>query len=743
MITPSALLEQTLAAYGDRLYHMALLASGDERAAATLLLRATRELVNAWQNQPPPQPPAEPEVLARLVTAARGAEPRTAPRGPQPDFPPFALHHLPLDQRLALGLHLLLGYDCARVGQALDLDEGTARATLIAAAHALGPAAGTSLPDRIEDELCEKVRAALVDPLAGARHGPIARGHMAACALCRAFDRAWVEITRQVETALRAGLRERPLPATLRERLLALAHPPRRFGPGVRLALPPLAVLALIAALVLPGFLREPARVVERQETALVDATDLVARALEHYGQPPDRGEVWYRRYETLWYFDDVTIAPLRAEMWHDPRNPARHRLQLTHADGGAPYELQLGDGASRLYYALDGLFAPALYGPLPTPARPGAPALLVEDLDTGTQQRALELRLASGPWSIPLHYLRQARSAANLRALGRQRDDASSVQILSFTGVSPLGLPPGAAGAGAERVTVLLAIDPENGLLRSATELAGPQGAAQTSRLTWRLIEERVATPQEQVFSINRAWTGVGDFSEAGRHRSADLALPLIHRQALGEPARLLAPPYNQTPVWMPAVPPEGVERALLLWGDGNWRRRAPPRALVYLGEGRQLMLLFNTDATVEGEELTIGPWRGTLQAGRAQRYTLALHRSQANGHAATGNPGASLLLDARGFTRDEVLALAANLRPFDARTLATHRSLFAAVSAYFPRSQVPHPPVGKGEDKTSLPNGRAWEGFALPVITPRRHCRDRVPWADARCEYCAGSGW
>ncbi|MCX7791226.1 MAG: anti-sigma factor [Chloroflexaceae bacterium] len=688
MITPSALLERPLAAYGDRLSHVALLAGGDERAAATLLLRATRELLDTWQEQPPAHLPAETEVLASLVATARGAEPRTPRRAPRLVLSPFALHHLPLDRRLALGLHLLLGYDCARIGQTLALDEVVARTTLIAAVRALGPAAGTSLPDRVEDELCEAVRAALVDPPAGARHGPVARGHLAACALCRSFDRAWGEITRQVETALRAAFRERPLPAALRERLLARARPPRHVGPGLRQALPPLAVLALIAALVLPGFLREPARVVERQEIAPVDADALVARAIERYGQPPDRGEVWYRRYETLWYFDDVTIAPLRAEMWLDPRNPARHRLQLTHVDGGAPYELQLGDGASRLYYALDGLFAPALYGPLPTPARPGAPALLVEDLNADAQQRALALRLASGPWALPLNYLRQARSAASLRALGRQRDGAGSVQILSFTGVSPLGLPSDAPGTGAERVTVLLAIDPENGLLRSATELAGPQGAAQTSRLTWRLIEERATTPQEQVFAINRAWTGVGDFNEVGRHRSADLALPLIHRQALGEPARLLAPPHNQTPVWTPAAPPAGVERALLLWGDGNWRRRAAPRALVYLGEGRQLMLLFNTDATVEGEEMIIGPWRAILRAGRTQRYTLALHPSQANGGDTDGDPGGSLLLDARGFTRNEVLALAADLRPFDARTLAAHRPLFAAVSAYLPQS-------------------------------------------------------
>ncbi len=687
MITPSALLERTLAVHGDRLYHIALLAGGDERTAAELLRSATRALLESWQERPPAQPPAESELLTRLVSVARSAPARVARqrpwsrRGPPVAFPPFALHHLPLDQRLAMGLHLLLGYDCARIGQVLDQDQAATCAALIAAARALGPAAGTSLPDRREDERCEAVRMALIDPLAGTPPA-VVRGHLAACALCRAFERAWGEITRQVETALRAALRKRPLPASLHAHLLARAQPPQRSGPGLRLALPTLAVLALIAALVLPGFVREPARVVERRTSAPVDAGALIARALERYGQPPEGGEVWYRRYETLWYFDDTTVAPLRAEMWLDPRNPARHRLQLTHTDGGAPYELQLGDGASRLYYALDGLMAPSLYGPLPTRARPEAPALLVEELNADDQRRALALRLASGPWSLPLSYLQQARNAANLRALGHQRDGARTVQILSFTANSPLGLPPGAAGEQAERVTVLLTIDPEDGLLRSAIELAGPQGAAQTSRVTWRLVEEYAAIPVEQVFSINRAWTGLGEFSEVGRHRSADLALPLIHRQALGEPARLLMPPYNQTPVWLPAAPPPGIERALLLWGDGNrWVR--PPQALIYLGEGRQLTLLFNTAATLEGETLTIGPWQAILRAGRAQRYTVALYQPTTNGQGAAGDPGASVVLDARGFTRHEVLALVASLRPVDAQTLAAHRALFTAASA------------------------------------------------------------
>ncbi|NJN16466.1 MAG: hypothetical protein HC822_09445 [Oscillochloris sp.] len=118
-----------------------------------------------------------------------------------------------------------------------------------------------------------------------------------------------------------------------------------------------------MAALVLPGFGRGSVTVVSREEVASVDPQSLVTQAIDRYGQAPDGGlPIWHGRFETLWYFDNETIAPLHAELWLDRDIPARHRIQLSHAGGGAPYELQLGDGRDRLYYALNAGYAQAIY---------------------------------------------------------------------------------------------------------------------------------------------------------------------------------------------------------------------------------------------------------------------------------------------------------------------------------------------------------------------------------------------
>lgn len=180
--------------------------------------------------------------------------------------------------------------------------------------------------------------------------------------------------------------------------------------------------------------------------------------------------------------FSDDLYAPLLAEIWLDPRLPGRHRLQLSHRDGGAPYELQVGDGVRRFSYALDVAYAPSVYGALPIRARPGSPALLDQSLDAAAQQRARDERLRSGPWMLAPNYLQQARVATDLRLLGRQREGQRTLQILSFSGITLLDWPEGATPA-AERVTVLLAIDPEEGLLYRITELVGPPDGVQVSR--------------------------------------------------------------------------------------------------------------------------------------------------------------------------------------------------------------------------------------------------------------------
>ncbi len=711
MVPPAELLEQALETHGDTLYRVALLLGADERAAESLLHR----LAVAWRESPPLAPPDEPALLARLVAVHaepsrsrlslpfRGIRGPNAPvrgpnapvrglRGPNGPFrglrgPNVLVRGLRAPNgsaSLPLALHLLLGYDSARIAQVIGGDAAAARAALMAAVAARAPAFGLALPDRVSGELCQPVRNSLADPTAGASHAAVVRGHLSTRALCRAFDQAWGAILQAAETELRARLRNRTLPPALAARLVAAARPARRrISPTLRFALPPLAVLALIAALVLPGFLRPAVSVVERQPGAFVDPQALIERALARHSAPPERGGVWYGRYETQWYFDDRTYAPLTAEVWLDPRNPARHRLQLTHADGGAPYELQLGNGRDRLYYALDASYAPSLYGGLTTRARPDEPALLAETLDLAGQGRARNERLATGPWSLAPAYLRQAQRAPDLRTLGRQRNGENTVQILSFSGVSPLGLPPDAPGATAQRVTVLLALDLEDGLLRSATELAGPAGAEQTSRVTWRLKQEQWLVTADQVesaFDIGRAWTGMGDFSELGRHQSADLAMPIISTRAVADPARLLNDVISPVLLWMPSTPPAGASRAMLLWSEGDARNGNPPQGLIYLGDGRRLVMVFNLNSRIEGEAARVGPWDSTLRPGRGGRYTLTLRRTPADSSVPPRfDPSANVLIDAYGYTREELLAVVASMAPFDAASLAAQDALFA----------------------------------------------------------------
>lgn len=688
MNDPVQSLEATLAAYGDQLYHLALLAGGDETTATTLLLAAVRGGAATWRERAEMNALAAPQLLASMVVAARRAAARpvwrrrpwhrrrTALKVALP-----ALQQLTLDQRLALGLHLLAGYDAARIAAILTINEDEARAALVAAVRTLGHAADVSLPDLADNEECAANLRALVAPAAGARQ--TIRSHLAACARCRAFDRAWDDITHRAESALRAALREQPLPEHLHARMLVLIRPPQRLDLRLHLTLPSLLVASLIAFLALPGFQRPPIQIREQPAVAPVDARALTAQALERHYRPPERNGIWYRRYETLWYFDNDLVAPLRAEIWLDPRHRARHRLQITHADGGAPYELQLGDGASRFYYAIDALYAPVQYGSLQTiyHIQSGAPTLLVQDLSPQAQEQALDARLSDGPWSIPLAYLHQARTAPDLRALGRQRDGERTVQILSFTGFSPLGLPPGTTDDQTKRVTVLLALD-EDGLLRTATELIGPPGAEQTGQVTWRLVEEQTVTSNvNDVFAIHRAWTGLGSFDTASRSQSADPALPLIPADAVGEPWRLLRYPHIRRPVWMPAAPPAGIERALLLWREQDRWQRLRPQGLIYIGEGKRLTIIFNRARPVsDAETLTIEPWQVTLKADRPQRLTLALVRPDAL-RSGNGTPdsSAAVLIEAYGFARDELLNLVASLRQFDLQILKAHRSIFA----------------------------------------------------------------
>ncbi|NJN16468.1 MAG: hypothetical protein HC822_09455 [Oscillochloris sp.] len=168
MTTSPALLKQILAAHGDSLYRTALLLVGNERDAGRLLQRFITDLVAAWGVAPPATPPDEPSLLAALIAIVRGEQAkRSQQRRPLPNnLPPLyrSVLGLPLEQRAAIALMLINGYDLQRMALALAQDEAAVRTTLITAMRALAPATGQSITDRVSADLCHEVRAALVDP---------------------------------------------------------------------------------------------------------------------------------------------------------------------------------------------------------------------------------------------------------------------------------------------------------------------------------------------------------------------------------------------------------------------------------------------------------------------------------------------------------------------------------------------------------------------------------------------------
>lgn len=699
-LTPPMSLEQALVEHGNALYRMALLLTGNEVDAAQVL-RATSRCAA----QTPTSIADATELLALLLTTVhQRAEDNSflarvrrlrLPRlrvGDQQHFPNElyrTMLELPLDQRQMLGLILLLGYDMPTAAHISGMAEDQACKTLNAALLALATTGEIASPDTTPTDLCPPVRTSLMSAAANPRHDPALRGHLALCSACRAFEKAWKQLIQRVEYVLRGTLRNYALSPDLRTELVNdVFLPHRRQRRLLQFALLPLLALLFIALTILPGLFRHPVTQ-EIQAPTLEDPRNLVERALAQVDQPPAGQGTWHGQWEIAWYFSDGSYAPLQADAWIDTQNPARHRLQFTHSDGGAPYELQLGDGTEELWYALH----PAYYGSLYGGQSIDSPRLIHRAMATDQQDQARAARLRSGVWDVGPSYLRQAAAASDLRTLGQQPDGNHTVQIISFSGFSPLGLPPDAPGTTSSRIPILLAIDIATGQLRSATELLGPTGGAQTSRITWRLrSEEWVGTGVHvrPIFNVKRAWTGKGDFSKQTYGVSADNTLLLLEKDTLVHPAQLL-----NTNLWLPGKPPPGAERALLRWG---------PPELTYLGPGRWLTLIpvtrgfatggdsadvLNLEATgtapqTGNERVQIAPWTIDLRAGKGQRYYLTLQRDTTddrdNDPAPARDTVTMMLIKASGYTRAELLQVIRNLRPFDPQSFLAQEHLFAA---------------------------------------------------------------
>ena len=510
-----AKIEQTLQRYSDDLYRLALLLTLNTHCASAALVSAVRRLVAAA-----PAAPDEDSLIHALVAALLPERPRRMRRS-LPEWVAAApddyaatcgaLARLPRQQRLVLGLAALQHWDMEHIAQFTGGDvtvtQTLTRDALLALAPQIIPQSNiAAMHGEFAPAACQATRTALGMNNATLRHDPAVRGHLALCSACRAVEQDWQQLADAVDGALRGALREERMPAALsahlQDVLAAATQPPRstpRLSAAWRRALLPLGIVALIAVLVFP----KARSTVSEMGTAVASPAplDLVQRAAANLYQPPaaERAEherdVWHGQWQVRWDFNDTSYAILNGDLWRDMAS-SRHRVQLVHEKGGGPFEFELADGKNRVYYATTENYGSSLY-PL---VFENDNARLTLQVPADEQPAMLEARLGAGAWGLAQKYLQQAAAASDLRSWGQQRAaDGSTVVVLGFRGMSPLGLPAGAPGAAANPPTILLTINLNDGTLREVRELIGPPGGEQVGRTIWRFVggEWISASPQ------------------------------------------------------------------------------------------------------------------------------------------------------------------------------------------------------------------------------------------------------
>jgi hypothetical protein len=682
--TPTAL-ERAIQRYGDDWYRLALLLTSDENMAAAALHDAASRLTTS-QADVLHEPDLVRALIAALPMERRRLWPRRLPawaRLPpaRPEAPLVAvLARLPRQQQLALGLLLLRGFEPAQAAAMLGVDEAHTRTLMRDALRALAPhiRPALALADLDADsapEACRPTRMALA--LGGdlAHADSTARGHLALCAACRAAEQTWAQLTTATENALRGVLRRAALPDQLANDLrntTISALPQPRLGILVghrkRLVALAAAVLAVVALLVLPGRRESPATNGLSNTGAALAPYDLVARAHDRLYTPPEGSGIWHGRWEIRWTFPAGSYALLNADAWIDTAS-SQHRVQLTHHDGGSPFEFELADNADNLWYAT----TPNYYTSLAPASFESARLRAQLRLKPADKQRMLRARLESGAWDIAAAYLRQAAAARDLNSWGRQRTaDGAMLDVLGFDGVSPLAPPADAPNQPSIPTTILLSIDAQSGALREVRELIGPEGAERSTRTTWRFVDGEWLADRQQIadtFDVQRAWNGIGSFA-----RQAGIADPALPLDAADQTMSLAQVVQGSRTLQLPSVPPAGAARAVLLTDPAN-----PAITTVYIGTGRRLELrTFSGNGIVEpelegAEQITINGQQVFLRPFGGQGYQARLIYRGLQPDSIT------TWIGALGYTRAELLDLLRGLGPPTTASYRAQASLFA----------------------------------------------------------------
>ncbi|HZG69758.1 MAG TPA: hypothetical protein VEZ12_23700, partial [Herpetosiphonaceae bacterium] len=452
-MAPDIRAERAIERYANSVYRMALLRDGDPARAASATAAAFGRIdwgAAVLDDQ------LEARLIAALPPRRRGLKDRLWQARRTASALPPQFWRLAPAARLALGMRLGRGHTTQSIALALNEPVDTVRRLLC---DSIATLAGED-PAAIE-QACRHSRELRLDE-PGAE-----RVHLLSCDACRAA----VPRREGAEQALADALgrstgamslpREQVETILLRLRAAEPAASPSSNPLLLRTASVVLIVLVVLALLVIPR---------GREETAArppATARGIVEQAIANYGNPSGGNGVVHQR---LTFLVDEPLTSYEAEVWIDPLQPARHRMQLS--EDGRVGEWQSGDGARawRYFTRLDNRYCgPSSIRTTDHISRWSMPA---ED------QAALRTaRWQTGPWALGRQLMEQALAAPALRSLGTVTEGDGAILTL-------------AAEGGPVEGTLLLRIDTGSGALREIRQVTADNGQTR-SQTRWKLLNE------------------------------------------------------------------------------------------------------------------------------------------------------------------------------------------------------------------------------------------------------------
>lgn len=406
-----------------------------------------------------------------------------------------------------------------------------------------------------------------------------------------------------------------------------------------------LLVLALVVALVVIGWTSRQPVVVEA-----LDARTLLRTALAQYDAIPpfvvnDQGLV-HRRWEIN---SERPLLQLVADEWADPRDPARHRMQLTVE--GVPMEWQGGDGVARLHYY--GMLARSLCGATLPSIQLSGNRINVWPSPAEEQRRLRTARWQSGFWAVGQRYLSAALRTPALHVITASGPDA-----------------PVTVAAQTMSQTVLIRLDPRRYTLREVTVLTR-HGTTTRTTTPWRRVLTETMLPDDRFEPFVVSFPLPTRPQVLGRQPGiVDPMCPLTDRDhAIAVNTFAARFPL----IGLPA-PPAALHRAILIAeaassrdSQGQWSPERGAVQLIYHGPGKRLVVVWRANAPADADIPTSsGPWLVHLDP---QALGIWAGQLLPNGGATAQRllPGftGSLRVWAEGWDEAELVAVLGQLQP------------------------------------------------------------------------------